>query len=269
MPRISSTAKERLLGTSQADVNSAGRALDILELLAKFPEGLSLTDIGKHLDIPLSSLHGLIATLINRSYVLRSEPGLQYRIGPRLAQIAISYRSQTDLVLLADPIMTRIRNLTEETTSLTVLQGDTIVFIHKRPAAGRVQVVNPVGTRLPAHATGSGKIMLAYLPPEEVDRLYPQETLPALTPNTITSKKLLKAALREACAKGYAYDHQESERGVWAVASCIHSEDGKPIASISVVAPLFRIQEKDSSRWYEYVLQGANEVSALLGYREG
>ncbi len=253
-------------GERGGDVKSAARALDIFELLANFSDGLSLTDIGNSLHIPLSSLHGLVNTLLSRGYLIRTEGTMIYRLGPGLVKIASSYMAQTDLVSIADPVMERLRRITCETTSLSVLQGDMIVFIHKRPAEGVVQVVNPVGTRRHAHATGSGKIMLAFLPPEDIDRIYPEEDLPAMTPNTIRTKTALKAALAEAREKQYANDNEESEAGVWAVAGCIRNTEGRPIASLSIVAPFYRIQTKDYTNWYQLVRDGAAEASALLRF---
>jgi IclR family transcriptional regulator, acetate operon repressor len=249
------------------NVKSATRALDIFELLADFPNGLSLTDIGKSLNVPLSSMHGLINTLLDRGFLIRIEGTMLYRLGPGIVKVAASYRAQADLVSIADPIMERIRHITSETTSLAVLQGNMIVFIHKRPAEGVVQVVNPVGTRRFAHSTGSGKIMLAYLSSEEIDNLYLDEELPVFTPNTIKTKTALLSALAEAREKQYAYDNEESNTGVWAVAGCIRNEEGRPVAAISVVAPLFHIQAKDYMNWYTYIRDGAIEASAPLKFK--
>jgi DNA-binding IclR family transcriptional regulator len=258
------TDQEKLL--NQGDVKSAARALEILELLSEFPDGLSLTVIGKRLEIPLSSLHGLINTLINKDFLVCYEGLHVYKLGPKLLQLSTAYQSHIDLISLADPVMDRIRRVTSETTSLTVLQGNTIYFIHKRVTEALVQVVNPVGTRILAHATGSGKIMLAYLTAEEIDETYPFDSLPTLTPFTISTKFGLNAALAEIRQLGYAYDNQESEIGLWAVAGCIRNSNGKPIAAVSVVAPLFRIQGKDYSNWYKLVRDGAAEISTMLGF---
>lgn len=249
------------------DVKSAARALDIMEYLTSAPNGRSLTDIGKSLRIPLSSLHGLVTTMLNRGYLVRNDSTLLITLGPRITQIAALVHNQFDLIPLADPIMRKLRNELRETTSLAILDGTLIVFIHKCPMDGRIQVVNPVGTRLPAHATGSGKVLLSFLPEEEIDYLYPDEILPARTPRTITSKGELKIALKEIRENGFAYDDQESDREIWAVASCIRNDKGYPVAAISVVAPIFRIREKDHKLWYKYVRDGALEVSKKLGFR--
>jgi DNA-binding IclR family transcriptional regulator len=120
---------------------------------------------------------------------------------------------------------------------------------------------------LPAHATGSGKVLLSYLPEEEIDYLYPDEILPARTSRTITSKKELKIALKEIRKNGFAFDDQESDQEIWAVASCIRNDRGYPVAAISVVAPIFRVKERDHHLWGKYVQDGALEVSKKLGFR--
>jgi len=250
------------------NIKSAARALDILELIADFPDGLNLTDIGKILNIPISSVYGLMMTMFNRGYLTKLESGTLYRLGPRLFQITSHFRAHTDLISLSNPIMEDIRRATGEATSLSMLQGDSILFIHKRTTDEIVQIVNPIGTRLPAYATGSGKAMLAYLPESDIDQIYPQDDFSALTPFTITSKKLLKAALADVREKGYAYDNQESGLGVWAISSCIRGEDGRPLAALSVGAPLFRIQTKKYDEWYRLIRDGAHQISMLLGWHE-
>jgi IclR family transcriptional regulator, KDG regulon repressor len=253
-------------GGSRGAVKSASRTLDILELLAGFPNGLSLTDIGHSLKIPLSSQHVLIKSLLSRGYLIRTEGTLLYRLGPRVVKIAAAYKEHSSLISIVDPVISRIRDITTETTSLSLLQGNMIIFVHKRIASGVVQVVNPVGTQRHAHATGSGKVMLSRLAREEIDRIYPVEALPALTPHTISSKTALLAALEEIRRNQYAFDLEESDIGLWAVAGCIMNSAGQPIAAISIAAPYVRIQSKDYKTWHRLVREGAAEVSSLLSY---
>jgi DNA-binding IclR family transcriptional regulator len=243
------------------DVKSAARTLQILEILAKFPEGLSLTEIEKRLGIPISSLHGLMLTLVNWDFATKTHTSNIYRLGPKLVQLALSYRSQSDLVSIVDPFMMKLKQQTAETVSLTVLQGNMILFIHKHTAEGRVQIVNPVGTRLHAHASGSGKVMLAYLSEDEIDKLYPEEELVTPTKNTIKTRSELKEELAEIKRLEYAFDKEESEIGVWAVAGCIRDPDGNPIAALSVAAPVFRLSGTDYREWPRYIIESAREAS--------
>jgi len=247
-------------------VRSVDRALDILELLAEFPEGLTLTDISKQLKVPLSSVHDLMGTLLYREYVSREITSSRYRFTPKFVLLASLYRSKLDLITLAEPVMARLKEATGETSSLSILQDDMIVFIHKHPAEGVIQIVNPVGTRLPAHSTGSGKVMLAQLPDERIHQLYPNDTLPQLTEYTISDRGQLMKVLEEIRKTNYAYDEEESIAGVWAVASCIRDIEGNPVAALSVVGPRFRIEKKSYKEWHSLTLEGANEISSALGF---
>ena len=246
-------------------VKSAARVLDILELLTKLRRGLSLTEIGRDLAIPLSSLHSLMNTLMVKGYIVRDDASSVYQVSSKLTQLATSH-AQRDLVDIADPVMIELGHLTGETTSLAILQDNVIVFIHKRSSRDLLQFVNPVGTRLPAHATGLGKAMLAYLPDEDIDRLYPYEQLEKLTPATISSRTELKRTLQKARLHEYAFDDRESHEGVWAVASAIRNRAGYPVAAISVVAPCSRVEGKDVADWCEATASGAQKVSQILGF---
>jgi len=250
-------------------VKSAARALDILDLLASHPEGLILTDLQVETGYPVSSLHELLATLAHRNYVFRDELSRRYKLATKALQLAAAAQASSDVVALADPAMERLRDHTCETTSLALLEGDSILFVHKRPADNRLQIINPAGTRLPSHATGSGKVMLAWLPDGQLDVLFPARSLPRLTSRTITSKASLRHELATVRKAGYAFDNEESAEGVWAVAGCIRNHAGEPIAAISIVAPVPRVQTKDTSNWHLLVKEAAAEISAQLGFLEG
>lgn len=247
-------------------VKSAARALDILELLVQFPGGLTLTGVGEHLDIPLSSLHNLMNTLLSRGYLTRDERASVYRLSSKLVQLAAAHHSQHDLVSVAEPVMDTVSKASEESTSLAVLQDNAVVFIHKRAANNFVQVVNPVGTRILAHATGLGKVLLANFDDGELDQLYPDEELPALTPATISRRSKLKEVLKRVREQGYAIDNAESSEGVWAVAAAIHSRSRTPIAALSVAAPLYRVTDEKRKEWCRLVREGADEISRMMGF---
>ncbi len=252
--------------TSPADpVPSVQRALAVLELIGRSRKPMTLSVLSKQLSIPPSTLHGLTSTLVHAGYLDREERSKVYRLGRKVGELITAYHVTVDLVAAAKTAMDRVGDATGETVSLTVLEGTQIVFIDKRPGQGRVQVVNPVGTRLPAHATAAGKVMLAHLPEDETDRLYPDEALPALTPYTITSRSKLRRALARIRERRYAFDEQESELGLWAVAACIRDGRGAPAGAINIVAPFFRVRNRDCTDWRELVVKETAKVSEVLG----
>jgi len=247
-------------------VKSAIRVLDVLDILAEHPEGLVFTELQAITNFPNSSLHGLLSSMAYKNYIRRDQETKRYRLSFKLLQFNSVLQTQSDLIALSDPWMDKIRSVSRETTSLSLLDGNSILFIHKKPGPGRIQVINPAGTRLPAYATGSGKVMLAYLPGEELDALYPEEDLPKITENTVTSRSALKELLQKIRRDGYAFDNEESSPGIWAVAGCIRTDTGRPLAALSIVAPISTIQMKDTSSWPGLVRDAAEEISKGLAF---
>ena len=261
MPR-----KSRDLDYKARSVKSADRVLDILVLLAPCTNGLRLKDIANELNIPFSSLHAILNTMKNKGFIEREDNSLLYRLSRKVYQIVPpSSQPEEDLVYLALPIMDRVQRASGETVSLSVRDGNEIVFIAKRSSSSIIQVVQALGSRFPAHATGSGKVMLAYLPETEIDEIYPDEKLPALTGNTITTKTKLKKELTKIYTCGFAFDNEESVKEIWAVAACIHSQNGRSIAASSIVVPKFRLTEELETKCRELITEAAVEIGLRLG----
>jgi DNA-binding IclR family transcriptional regulator len=109
--------------------------------------------------------------------------------------------------------------------------------------------------------------MLAYLSDHEIDRIYPDETLPRYTANTIATKADLKRELARIQTLGYAFDDGESGAGVWAVAACIRYRDGSPLAATSIIVPFIRVTEERRAEWHRLITQAAEEISTKLGIK--
>ncbi len=247
-------------------VKSADRVLDIFVLLAQCPNGMKLKDIAHELKIPVSSLHAILNTMKNRGFLEREADSLIYRLSRKVYQIVPSFsQSEEELISLAIPVMEQVQRDSQETVSLSVRVGTEVVFIAKRSSKAVIQVVQSLGSSFPAHATGSGKAMLAYLPEEEIDRLYPEEKLPGLTPKTIKTKTMLKQELNSIRLRGYAFDDQESVEGVWAVAACIRAPGGRSLAATSIVVPVFRHSPELERKWRQLIISAANELTQKLG----
>jgi IclR family acetate operon transcriptional repressor len=237
----------------------------MLELLLGEPHGLTLTQISQRLGVPASSSHALAHTLIRRGYLVRSDD-LTIHLGPKLCQYAAVFADQLELIPMAEPVMGLVCRLSGKTVSLAVLEGAEIVFIHKKPARNTLHVVNPVGTRLPAHATGLGKAILSLLPREELDQLYPREELKPVTPNTLTRKSELLSVLECVRREGVAYDREESSLGIFAVGSAIRNHYSQPVAAMSVVLPAAQADASLQPRWAALVRAAGMVLSYRLGY---
>lgn len=220
-------------------VKSAGRTLDLLELLADRPEPWALVDLARELGIPKSSLHGLLRTLTARGWVRTDETGSRFRLGLRALRVGAAYLDGDDTVGVLSGVLDELSRRFGETVHLGRLDGDQVVYVAKRDSVHRLRLYSAIGRRLPAHATALGKALLAGHPDAEADRLV-HWPLARLTPNTVTDRLAFHAGLAEVRANGHAVDREENAEGITCIAMAV------PLAvpaldAVSVSVPLARL----------------------------
>ncbi|GIJ20623.1 IclR family transcriptional regulator [Micromonospora lutea] len=221
-------------------VKSAGRTLDLLELLADQPHPWTLGDLARALGIPKSSLHGLLRTLTSRGWVRTDATGTRFRLGLRALRVGAAYLDGDDLVGLLSGVLDELSRRFGEAVHLGRLDGDQVVYLAKRESVHRLRLYSAIGRRLPAHATALGKALLAERPEHEVDRTL-SWPLPRLTPHTITDREGLHAALAAVRTAGHAVDREENAEGIMCFAMAV------PLATpaadaVSISVPVTRLR---------------------------
>jgi DNA-binding IclR family transcriptional regulator len=219
----------------QPVVKSADRALAVLELLSAGRR--RLTDIAEQLAVPLSSAHGLLATLVHRGFAEFDSDSRTYGLGLKAWTVGQSYSGHRDITGLAVPLMERLAQETGETVQLAKLDGLENVYIAIAESPQPMKLVSAVGMRLPAYATGIGKALLAGLPEAELERRLRDVTLQRFTEYTIGEVPDLLAEIAEIRRRGYASDDQEYVIGCRCVAVSIRDHGGDVVAAMSVSAP--------------------------------
>jgi DNA-binding IclR family transcriptional regulator len=222
-------------GSAPTVVKSADRALAILELLATGPR--RLTDITEQLQLPLSSVHGLMATLVKRGFADFEAGSRAYRLGLKAWTVGHSYQGHRDLAGLALPLMERLAADTGETVQLARLDGLDNVYIAIADSPQPMKLVSAVGKRLPAYATGIGKVLLAGLADDELSRRLAGVTLRRFTDHTVASVPELHREIARVRRRGYATDDQEYVVGCRCVALAIRNGTHDVLAGMSVAAP--------------------------------
>jgi DNA-binding IclR family transcriptional regulator len=255
------------MNSEGSGVKSAQRALEILDLLTHEERALSFQEIADLLGYPRSSLHGLLRTLVGRSW-LELDPGSRrYSLGIRTWEAGHAYLRARDLADRARPFMERVRDATDETVQMSVLDGRHNVYVAKSVGTQRLVLASEIGRRLEAHATGLGKVLLAGLETYELERRLAGVKLERMTPNTVTDRAALKEELRRVRERGYATDNGEYTVGVRCVAVPIVDHSERVIAALSVSIPNVRF----SAGWQQKTLAeleaAAADLSAALGYR--
>jgi IclR family acetate operon transcriptional repressor len=254
------------LPTAGGNLQSVKRALRALELIAEAGE-LGVSELGRRLAVHKATASRLVATLAERGILERDPVTEKYRLGFGLIRLAGAAMAGLDLVRTARPVLEELADRTRETVNLGVLSGDAVVYIDQVSGARSIVAVNWVGRRTPLHATSNGKVLLAWLDPEELGHLLMQP-LERSTPSTITDVATLRVQLDEIRARGYAQTLEELEEGLNAVAGPIRRAEGDVIAALSVSGPAFRMRPADLPRVGHMTMDAADAVSRRLGYVE-
>lgn len=199
-----------------------------------------MTQIAEQIGIHKSTVHRLLATLEGKRFVQRDPATGTYRLGIRLLQMAYLTLEHNDLRRLAAPFLLNLREQTRETIHLSVLDDTVVVFLDVVESPQRVKLAAAIGQRLPALATASGKSVLAFMPDETVRHAL-ERGMPQYTQNTLSSPEAFFEDLRLVRERGFAFDEQEYEDGINAVAASILDLDGQPIAAVAVAGPAYRL----------------------------
>jgi DNA-binding IclR family transcriptional regulator len=251
-------------------VKSADRALELLELFADHPDGLTLTDVSVRTGWPKSSALALLRTLHGRDFLDVSGADSRYRLGPRVASLGSVYLDNLSLAREGAEVVRSVSRACDETVHLAVLRGTDVLYVAKEEGGGHMRMVSMVGRMIPAHGTGVGKMMIASLPPAEIDRLYPPDTsLPKLTESTVTDRDEFFRVLERIRDQGYAIDRGESTIGVNCIAAPVLGVDGAVTAAMSVSVPDPRFTEDRIPELFATIMGGARRLSARLGCPPG
>lgn len=245
-------------------VAAVDKALDLLFLVAQFP-GLGVTEIARRSCNTKARAFRLLSTLEQRGMVQRQPGSATYILGSRTLYIGAAAQEQVDLVRLADHYLRDIGRECNENVTVRVREGLETVCVARWESSHAVRVNTQVGTRRPLHASASGKLLLAYAPPE-VQRAVLAGKLPRFTSNTIVDPDRLAKELASARARGYTTSFGEVSNDAVAIAAPIRDVGGSVVAALGIAGPSSRITRKNVRRYVRIAIRGAGEYSRGIGY---
>jgi IclR family acetate operon transcriptional repressor len=242
-------------------VETAFRILDALKEL----DGAGVSELAAHLDIPKSTVHNYLSTLVQEEYVVKD--GSSYYIGIRSLEYGAYARVQNDIYRIAKPEVDELAATTDELTNLMIEEHGRGSYLHRARGDKAVQVEAHVGTRVPLHGTALGKAIMAYLPRERVDEIVELHGLTASTSNTITDRETLDDELAQIREKGVAFDDEERIAGLRCVAAPILSTNDRVLGAISVAGPSNRIRDdRFTEELPQRVLETVNVIELNVTY---
>jgi DNA-binding IclR family transcriptional regulator len=245
-------------------VKTVDRLVRIVDSFSSSRLSWTLTELSEHLDLPKSTLHRFLCSLEAHGILRQDDETKRWHLGYHLFVWGNLAEQSTALRDIARPVMRDLVAKTGETVLLTVYHAREVVCVEKAECSHSVRLALDVGTRRPPHAGASSKVLMAYLPAEEIDSIVRENGLPKLCVNTITDSDDLDAELTRIRECGYALSMEETDLGAWGVATPIRDWDGEVVAAIGVAGPSSRFGEELAQQYVSCCEEAAQRISSAL-----
>ena len=247
------------------EMQSLSRAVAILDCFTIENPQLGVREIARQIDMSVSTAGRMLASLSTLGFLSQDASSRLYRMGPKVMAYNMVYTATLDIRGSARPMLEELYGLTNETVSLYILAGDVRVCADCIESSERLRVVVRIGEHMPLHAGSSGKALLAFMPPEDVERVL-SRPLEKMTSATVTSREDILKELKDIRAQGFATSHGERFEDVIGAAAPVFDNTGKVVAAINVAGPGMRFTDQSVADLQPQLVRLANQVSRMLGY---
>ena len=242
--------------------SAVARALALLNAFTFGDPVLGVSELGRRVQLPKSTVHRLLTILVNEGFVERTADE-RYRLSLKLYEIGQEVVSSRVLRQVGHVPLEKLHNDSHEAAHLAVLSGSDVVYLDRLESPQMMGLFTKVGRRRSAHATSSGKVLLAFGSQADVDDAV-SGGLPRLGPRTITTRTRLNQVLAEVRKSGYAISTDEAAPGVVSIAAPIFDGSGACVAAVSVAGPLIRMPAERHDSLVRMVVKTAAEISKAL-----
>lgn len=248
-----------------SSVRTVDRLVEVLNCFTRDKTTWSLSDLSLRLQLPKSTLHRFLVGLERHGILRRNEHG-KWLLGHQLFVWGSRAVESTGLREVAAPIMRELAERTGETVLLTEYHNGDVICTEKIETTHSVRLAMSVGAMRAPHAGASSKVLLAFLPETEVERISQERGLPRLCTNTITEPAALQAELAQIRQRGYAQSYEETDIGAWGIATPIRNWQGEVVAGLGIAGPTTRYSEQQMRDYVEFCRDAAARISTLFGY---
>ena len=248
------------------DITALQRGLRLLHLFSEAPRGLTAKQVASLSRLPVSTVHRFLANLVTAGFLNRDGEGT-YSLGIACFSIGQAAVGQLDVRRLSLPYLRELNQQTRETIHLTVRHGLSAVYVEKLDSPEPLRIHSRIGAAVPLYCTAVGKVMLAYMPEDEQQRILPGLNLQRQTSNSVGNLQELKIELYRVRKNGYACDLEENERHIRCVAAPIWDHTGSVQSSLSITAPTVRMPVARLRQLAPMIQRAGLQISVELGYQ--
>lgn len=245
-------------------IKSVIKSLNILNLFSDSRHELSISEINKELGLGLSTTYRLLGTLKYKNYIEQNPQNLKYKLGSEFLNKAFLVSdNEANIIKKSIPYLENLRDFTKESVSLAILDGRDIVYIAKEDSYEYLRTNIKIGKKLPAYNTALGKILLAYLPPEQFNRLFKLNKDKNFINNNYSDLNIseFKQYLEKIKEEGIAFDDEECVPGIRCLAAPIKDIDGEVSTAISISGPTIRFTLEKIDLWKRELIKAAKKIS--------
>jgi len=248
-------------------LSSVATAIELLKAFSEDEVEIGISTLARRLGVAKSTAHRLASTLVSENLLEQDRATGKYRLGIALFRLGTLVRRRMNVSEVARPHLFSLRETTNETVHLAILDGTDIMYVYFLESTQAIRMRSDLGLRKPAYCTAEGQAILAFSPPDVVEAVK-RNGLQPRTPNTITDPDGLDKALDAVRARGCAVEDEESEVGVRCVAAPIRNDAGDVVAAVGVAGPVSRLSKKALGAFMPHVIATAQAISTRLGHRQ-
>jgi DNA-binding IclR family transcriptional regulator len=259
---------EKMQKNNRKVIFSVQHALNILNLFDETRPEMGNSEIAKLLNMDTGTVAGLIYTLKVNNYLDQNPSNRKYRLGLKLAERAAILLDNIDLRKVAGPYLEELRKWSGESTNLAIRDQQEVAYIERLFGNHPLGIRSEIGKRAPLHSTALGKVILAYLKPQDTQEILGDYKFFRVTQNTIIKYTDFMHELDLVRKQGFALDNEENETGGRCLAAPVMNSDNIAVAAISISFPIQRLPLEKIPEYGEKIRTAALEISRSIGFRE-
>jgi IclR family pca regulon transcriptional regulator len=245
-------------------MTSLARGLTVIRAFTRQKRHLTIAQVSQRTGIPRAAVRRCLYTLTQLGYV-GTEDRRTFALRPKILELGHAYMTSSPLAASSQPILDRVSDVIHESCSMAILDGDEILYIARSSTQDRIMSIDlGLGSRLPAHCTSMGRVLLAGLPQAELDAYLKRVRIIAYTNRTVTSVARLAQVIDQVRDQGYALVDQELEIGLRSLAVPVRDHVGRTPAAINVGVQASRVSTADLQTRILPELQAAGREVGML-----
>lgn len=245
-------------------MTSLARGLIVIQAFTQQSPQMTISQLSIRTGLSRAAVRRCLYTLTKLGFA-GAEDGSRYSLRPRMLTLSHTYTASNTLSSAAQPILERMSSALRESFSVATLDGDDIVYIARSSVSRVMSVDLHIGSRLPAYCTSMGRVLLAYLPADQLESYLAKVVLTPYTTRTVNSIEKLRLHLRNVRRSGYALCDQEFEVGLRSLAVPVYSASGRAVATLNLSGNAPRLSVMDmQTRFLPYLRNAATELSVFL-----